>query len=233
MKQHTSLIAVASLATALLALGGCATTAPEMNRGDESRFSAVYPEYDPAAAASNGAIYSRTSATSLFEDYKARRVGDILTVLLAEETNAQKSNEASTSRDSNIDLLDPTILGRPVTSNGTPILNTEIESSQGFSGQGEAAQSNLLEGSITVTVANVMQNGNLIVQGEKWIRINRGQEYIQLRGIVRPVDISANNTVLSTQVGDADIAYGGTGEIARSSAQGWLTRFFGSALWPL
>ncbi|HKK03898.1 MAG TPA: flagellar basal body L-ring protein FlgH, partial [Gammaproteobacteria bacterium] len=101
-----------------------------------------------------------------------------------------------------------------------------------FDGEGDAAQSNQLEGSITVTVSEVLPNGNLVIQGEKWVKINQGQEYIRLRGIVRPVDIGPDNTVLSTQVADAQLAYGGTGVVAQSNSPGWLTRFFNSPLWP-
>jgi len=223
--------AVVAIGLAGIVLGGCAT-APEMSKGDSSRFSVSLPPYDADERVNDGSIYHAASVQSLVEDYKARRVGDVLTVLLAEETNAQKSTNAASSREANVSLLDPIVAGRAVTSGGTPILNTDIESSQGFTGQGEAGQSNLLEGSIAVTVAGVLPNGNLVVQGEKWIRINRGEEYIQLRGIVRPVDISADNSVLSTQVADAEIAYGGTGQVARSTAQGWLSRFFGGVLWP-
>src|SRR5690606_31799448 len=107
--------------------------------------------------------------------------------------------------------------------NGVPILNTDIGAEQSFEGAGDAAQSNLIEGSITVTVADVMPNGNLRVQGEKWIRINHGEEFIRLRGIVRPIDIGADNTVLSTQIADAELAYGGTGAVAHSSTPGWLS----------
>jgi len=217
-------------AAVLSMLGGCAT-APQMSKGDEARFSAALPQ-GTLEHTSNGAIYNAATSQTLFEDYKARRVGDILTVMLAEETNARKSAGASSSRNASVSLLDPVIAGRPVTRNGTPILNTELDSDQSFEGEGEAAQSNMLEGSITVTVADVLPNGNLVVQGEKWIRINHGEEYIRLRGIVRPVDISASNTVYSTQVADAELAYGGTGQVARSSAPGWLSRFFASPVWP-
>jgi flagellar L-ring protein precursor FlgH len=213
------------------ALAGCVTV-PELGRGDQPRFGATSP-IDPSTLPATGAIYQPALSLALFEDFKARRVGDILTVVLMEETNARKSADASTSREASAELIDPIIFGRPVTSGGTPILNTDISGSQSFSGEGEAAQSNMLEGSITVTVAEVLPNGNLIVQGEKWIRLNRGEEYLQLRGIVRPVDIGADNMVLSTQVADAELAYGGTGQVARASAQGWLSRFFGSILWPL
>ncbi len=83
-----------------------------------------------------------------------------------------------------------------------------------------------------MTVAEVLPNGNLRIQGEKWMRINQGQEYIRMRGIVRPVDIRADNSVFSTQVADAQLAYGGTGSVADSSSPGWLTRFFNSPAWP-
>lgn len=232
MKHFQAPIRASLLAGALaLALSACAAL-PEPGKGDQPRFATTSP-IDPSTLPANGAIYQLASSQSLFEDYKARRVGDILTVVLMEETNARKSADASSSREASAQLLDPILFGRPVTSNGTPILNTDITGSQNFTGEGEAAQSNMLEGSITVTVAGVLPNGNLIVQGEKWIRINRGEEFLQLRGIVRPVDISTQNTVLSTQVADAELAYGGTGQVARASSQGWLSRFFGSVLWPL
>jgi flagellar L-ring protein precursor FlgH len=222
-----SIATLASLAT----LTGCVTVV-EPGKGDEPRFSTTAP-IDPSTLPATGAIYQPSVALALFEDYKARRTGDILTVVLMEETNARKSADASSSRDASAQLLDPVIFGRPVTSDGVPILNTDVTGSQTFNGEGEAAQSNMLEGSITVTVAEVLPNGNLVVQGEKWIRINRGEEFLQLRGIVRPVDISTDNTVLSTQIADAELGYGGTGQVARASAQGWLSRFFGSVLWPL
>jgi flagellar L-ring protein precursor FlgH len=223
----------ASLLAAVLAvaLGGCAAL-PEPGKGDQPRFSAT-PPIDPSTMPATGSIYQPALSLTLFEDYKARRIGDILTVVLMEETNARKSADASSSREGSAQLLDPIIFGRPVTSGGTPILNTDVSGSQSFSGEGEAGQSNMLEGSITVTVAEVLPNGNLVVQGEKWIRLNRGEEFLQLRGIVRPVDISSSNAVLSTQIADAELAYGGTGQVARASSQGWLSRFFGSVLWPL
>lgn len=211
-------------------IAGCAS-APGSQPGPDWRSAAAAPPAD-AARANDGAIFQPASAQALFEDYKARRVGDVLTVVLSEQTNARKSVASSTSRDASVRLLDPLIAGRPVTRNGVPILNTDVTAGQSFEGQGDAEQSNLLEGSVTVSVTEVLPNGNLVVQGEKRIRINHGEEYIRLRGVVRPVDISATNSVLSTQVADAELAYGGTGPVARSSAPGWLSRFFGGALWP-
>lgn len=216
---------------ASLGLAACAG-APVNYKGGDERFTATPPVEAVSPRDNQGAIFHAASSQSLFQDYKARRVGDVLTVLLAERTNARKSAGASTAKESSVRLLNPTIAGRPVTRDGVPLLDTEIGGSRAFDGQGDAAQSNLLEGSITVTVAEVLPNGNLRVQGEKWMRINQGQEYIRLRGIVRPVDIRADNSVFSTQVADAQLAYGGTGTVADSSSPGWLTRFFNSPAWP-
>lgn len=224
-------LAIAALLAALLS-AGCATRPLPIERGDDRAYQAVEAQQPVPPEANHGAIFQAANASALFEDFKARRVGDILTVLLAERTNARKSANANTSKDSSLSLLAPTLLGRPVTRDGVPLLNNEVEMSRSFDGKGDAAQSNQLEGSITVTVAAVMPNGNLVIQGEKWVKINQGQEYIRLRGIVRPVDIRSDNTVLSTQVGDAQVAYGGTGTVAHASSPGWLTRFFNSPIWP-
>jgi flagellar L-ring protein precursor FlgH len=123
------------------------------------------------------------------------------------------------------------VLGKEIKLNGNPI-STSLQSANDFSGKADSEQSNKLRGSITVTVAQVLPNGNLIVQGEKWIAINQGDEYVRLRGIVRPVDIKADNTVVSTQVADAQIIYRGKGAPADSNAMGWLARCFLSPIWP-
>ena len=147
-------------------------------------------------------------------------------------TDAAKKAGTSTVKDTNVDIANPTLLGRAVTAGGVPLLRNSLSSTQDFQGEGDSSQSNKLEGSITVSVAQVLPGGNLLVQGEKWIRINQGDEYVRLRGIVRPVDIRPDNTVLSTQVGNAEISYGGTGQVANANTMGWLARFFISALWP-
>lgn len=214
------------------ALAGCASGPPPIARGDDGQFRAMQANGPVPAEHNHGAIFQAANATTLFEDFKARRVGDILTVRLAERTDARKSANTATSKDSSLEIADPLLAGRPVTASGIPILNNQVDMNRSFDGEGDAAQSNQLEGSITVTVSEVLPNGNLVIQGEKWVKINQGQEYIRLRGIVRPVDIGPDNTVLSTQVADAQLAYGGTGVVAQSNSPGWLTRFFNSPLWP-
>ncbi len=212
-------------------LSGCASVTP-VQRGDSPEFSAIKPPSPLPPEQNQGGIFQAGNERTLFEDYKARRVGDILQVLLMERTNARKSASASTSKDSSVEIADPVIFGRPITKDGRPILGASIGGSRSFDGSGDAAQSNQLDGTITVTVAEVLGNGNLVVQGEKWIGINQGKEYIRLRGIVRPVDIRADNTVLSTQLANTQVIYGGTGALADSSSQGWLTRFFNHPIWP-
>jgi flagellar L-ring protein precursor FlgH len=168
----------------------------------------------------------------LFENAVARRVGDTLTVRLNERTNASKSSSTSTSKSTNVDLPGPTIAGRPVTVNGTEILNTQIENSTSFDGEGDSSQSNRLEGDITVTVAQRLPNGNLLVRGQKWITINQGREYVRIQGIVRPIDIDPDNSISSLKVADAQIAYGGKGALNDAATPGLLARFFNAPWLP-
>ncbi|GAB0149145.1 MULTISPECIES: flagellar basal body L-ring protein FlgH [Marichromatium] len=222
-----------TLALISSALSGCASLDPP-RPGDSPEYQTVAPTTAAASAFNTGSIFQQGRAKTLFEDYKARRVGDILTVELAESTNAQKTAETSTSKDSgySMDLGSVSIAGRPVTAGGASLFAAESNAGRTFDGAGDSKQSNQLTGSITVTVAQVLPNGNLVVQGEKWLGINQGQEYVRLRGIVRPVDISATNTVQSTQVANAQIYYGGTGALADSNGPGWLTRIANSPLFP-
>jgi flagellar L-ring protein precursor FlgH len=179
-----------------------------------------------------GTIYNAAASFDLFMDLRARQVGDVLTVLLVERTNASKASSASAAKDSSVSTGPGTIFGRTPTHNGNPVLNTEITGSRSFDGQADASQSNRLDGSITVTVAGRLPNGNLLVRGEKLININQGEEFIRLQGIVRPVDIGPANTVPSTKVADAQISYSGRGTFADSNRPGWLSRFFNSPWFP-
>jgi len=218
---------------ALAGLVGCASIKPPQP-GDTPAYRPTPPAAPVAPEFNSGAIYQPALAQNLFEDYKARRVGDILTVILNESTNAEKSTEASTSKGSDyaFDMGNINVVGYPLIGGGAALLGAESTAERNFEGAGDAKQSNLLEGQITVTVAEVLPNGNLVVQGEKWLGINQGKEYVRLRGIVRPVDITAANTVQSTQIANAEVYYGGTGTLADSSAPGWLTRFFNSPIFP-
>lgn len=211
---------------ALLSLMGCVMSPHEPS------YSATLPEPLPEAAQANGAIYQAGHDVALFENAVARRVGDTLTIRLSERTNASKSSTTSTKKSTNIDMPGPIIGGRPVTANGVEILNTQVDNKTDFDGEGASTQSNRLEGDISVTVAQRLSNGNLLVRGQKWISINQGQEYVRIQGIVRPIDIEPDNSISSLKVADAMIAYGGKGPLASASSPGLLSRFFNLPFLP-
>lgn len=221
------------LLLAAVSLSACSTLVPP-KPGDSMEYRPAAPVTPIAPANNHGAIFQAVQGQGLFEDYKARRVGDLVTVLLAEKTNAKKSAETSTAKNSELsmELGSLSLGGRDVVPGGLSLLGASGTGERAFDGSGDSSQSNQLSGEITVTVAEVLPNGNLVVQGEKWLGINQGNEFVRLRGIIRPVDISATNTVKSTQVANAQLYYGGTGAIPDSNAQGWLSRFFNSPIWP-
>ncbi len=218
------------LATVLLmtVLAACAQ-APQR---DSQAWESQLPAQEQATGHNPGAIYQAGYGMSLFLDRRARQVGDVITVILSEKTDASKSSNTATAKDSNIAVSGVTLLGRGVTYQGTPILNNNVGSEQDFSGQGSSSQSNSLTGSITVTVSEVLRNGSLRVRGEKWVTINQGDEFIRIQGIVRPEDIAADNSVPSFKVADARITYSGKGALADANSMGWLGRLFQSVLSP-
>lgn len=195
-------------------------------------YAPVQPVAVPERTQANGSIYHASNNRFLFEDIKARRVGDLITVILEEKTNAAKKASTSTKKDSDINMPSPTVFGLPVTAGGNLILNNSVDSAATFSGEGDSSQSNSLSGNITVTVAQVLPNGNLVVRGEKLLTLNQGSEVVRISGIVRPVDVTPSNTIISTQIANARITYGGNGIVADSNKAGWATRFFNSAVWP-
>ncbi len=209
-------------------LAGCA--------GNEVRSPDVYqpslPQLPHAPPPTSGSLFQESTAMHLFEDRKAHRVGDIITVVLTERTESSKSAKTSTSRESSLDTGTPTLFGAPVTAGGNNVLAASLEAKQGFDGSGDAEQRNSLSGTISVTVADVLANGYLVVRGQKRLVLNQGEEYIQIAGIVRPEDVASDNTIPSTLLADAQISYTGTGTLADANTQGWMTRFFNSAWWP-
>ena len=228
-----------ALVTITAALTAC-NTAPVR----DPAFAPTWPSPPVGHSVSgNGAIYQSGQSTALFEDVRARRIGDILVVRLQESTNATKSSTTSTDKSQSSTLTNPTIFGStpsfdlpgiaPLASTSDNTLETSISSANEFEGGGDSAQSNSLSGDIAVTVADVLPNGNLYVRGEKRLSLNQGNEYVRIAGIVRPIDIQSDNSVLSTQIADATIAYSGDGALADSNRPGWLARFFNSAIFPL
>jgi flagellar L-ring protein FlgH len=224
---------------AILALSGCNSGAPKRDPEYAASMPAVRM---PADQQPTGTIYQAGYNMYLFEDIKARRIGDTLTIKLVEKTTATKSASSSFDRNTSTSIDNPTILGSspsfglpgvvPLASTDGNTLETNIGSDSTFEGKGDSAQNNSLTGDITVTVADVLPNGNLVVRGEKRVGINQGNEYVKISGIVRPLDIAADNTIASTKVADATIIYNGDGQTASANKAGWLTRFFTSVLSP-
>ena len=183
----------------------------------------------PPVPQANGSIFQTSVGyTPLTSGARATTVGDIITIVLVERTQATKSNSADTSRSGSFGLTPP---ATGVLSKLFSASDVAMGGNNGFTGKGAATQSNALSGEITVTIAQVYPNGTMLVKGEKALTLNRGDEFIQISGLVRQADISPDNRIASTRVADAKIIYKGKGEIANASRQGWLQRFF-SAISP-
>lgn len=211
------------LLAAVASLSAC-TVIPEQS---EPGYETVAPIALVPPAQNTGGLYQAGYDLVLFEDLRASRVGDIIQVLLVEQMDAAKTSKTEIDKDSKTNLPAPTLFGELMDD-----LGLSLDSSSEFEGEGKSNQSNHLSGSIAVTVAKVLPNGNLMVQGEKWIQINQGGEFIRIKGIVRPSDVSSDNIVLSTHVANARISYGGRGSLDDANTSGWLVRFFMSPLWP-
>jgi flagellar L-ring protein precursor FlgH len=183
--------------------------------------------------ANAGAIYQPdVGRLVLYEDRRARFVGDTITILIEENTSASKKSSGNASRTGSTGLTVPTVTGLPFKGfQSFQGMEIEASSKQSFSGKGDAASNNLFTGNVTVTVIEVLENGNLLVSGEKQVTINQGTEFVRFSGVVNPVYIQANNTVSSTRVADARLEYRGTGYISEAQTMGWLGRFFMS-VWP-
>ena len=211
------------LAAVLALLSGCAaidTVPPTAVHQPMS----VRPDGRAGMPPANGAIYQAALARPLFEDRRARHVGDIITINLVERNTATKSANTSATRESSMG-------GGITASSHLPLgglngLNIEAGVDSGFTGTGTARANNAFNGTITVTVIDVYPNGNLLVSGEKMLAINQGNEFIRFSGVIDPNTVTSANTVQSIQIADARIEYRGTGVIDQSNTMGWMQRFF-------
>ncbi len=223
-----------------VALSACVTPPP---KPDDPYYAPVLPRTPLPAAQSNGSIYQAGFETNLYDDRKAYRVGDIITITLSEKTQASKKAGSSIDKDSTTSLGLTSLFGGGVSVNNpdsglNPItgenlgLSASYSGSRATEGKSDADQSNSLSGSVTVTVAEVLPNGILAVRGEKWMTLNTGDELVRIAGLIRADDIATDNTVSSTRVANARITYSGTGAFADASQPGWFDRFFTSPLFP-
>lgn len=210
---------------ALVLVAGCSTV-PPTNVHQPMTMRPV-PRLDTAPG--NGSIYQATNSRPLFDDRRARFVGDTITVKITESTSAStKSNDKLDRSNSNSGSLSGMagLTGKAL--NGLAGYSTT--SANAFSGKGEAANNNVFTGNITVTVIDVYPNGNLLVSGEKQLAIGHEQEFVRVSGVVNPSFVDASNSVASSNIADARIEYKSSGQVSDGLVMGWLARFFLTAM---
>ncbi|MCE9683064.1 flagellar basal body L-ring protein FlgH [Halomonas alkalisoli] len=216
----TSSLLLVLLALAVLVLGGCAQVPRASVVGEQEQIAIM----EPPPRLANGSIYqAHRGSQPLFEDRRPRMVGDILTIVLDEEVSASKNSQSNMNRNgsANLNLAElPDALERLAE------YGFDLSGSSTFNGGGGSQANNSFTGTITVSVLEVMHNGNLRVRGEKQIAINQGVEFIRFAGVVNPRTITGQNTVPSTAVADARIEYVGNGYINEAQYMGWMQRFF-------
>lgn len=221
------------LLSLILLLSGCANNPPpSIVQQPMSVRPAPLSNVD---APSDGSIFNaNTNAKrmALFEDRRSTRIGDILTVVIDEKIATEAKADTTSSRNGSF-----TAKGS-VDANGIPLFPNKLEQIMGVNastsnvlantGTGTTSSSNTFSGTITVTVVDVLPNGNLLVSGEKQIAINSDTEFLRFSGVVNPDDIRGGNNVSSLKVADARLEHRGAGAIARAQEPGWLHRFFQS-----
>jgi flagellar L-ring protein precursor FlgH len=219
------------LTAAALLLAGCAASPT-----DKMALQKLEPLSIPAqpqsmnAHPANGAIWQDGTNVALFEDSRAHRVGDLITILIAENANASKSTNTTIAKSDTVSAGLSSLFGvQPTLGAYSPSLGAT--SAQKFGGNGATTQSNTFTTTLQATVVQVMSNGNLELSGQKEVMLNGGHEFIRVVGVVRAADVTPQNTVSSTQIADARVEYSGNGSVYDAAKVPWLTKFFLS-LWP-
>lgn len=208
-------------AAVIVLLGGCASRAPVVQEDD-----APVPVARTTARGVSGGVFSN-DALSLTSDARAYRVGDVVTVILQETTQASKRAGTSFSKESSVGVTPLGVLGKTFAKTGV-----DVAAERGFSGDSTSTQQNALSGALTVIVQEVLPNGLLRVAGEKNMVLNQGEEFVRLKGYVRAADVDADNRVSSLRVANARIAYSAKGVLADANQAGWLMKFFTGPLMP-
>lgn len=218
----------------ITALSGCMVLTPSPSPGTNPDYAPTYPTPpDPKDSRYvQGAIYNADTALPLFETPRARHVGDILTVILTERTDAQKQVITKSKKEDTATIANAAFLGRPISLGSGYSADFSLSAKRKFDGDSQSVQNNRLVGNISVTVSRVLSNGNMLIQGEKWVKINQGNEFIQLSGVIRPQDIRPDNTIISEKVANARISYGGTGQANNTNVQGWFSKILWSPFYP-
>ena len=196
---------------------------------NDPKWAPIEPQAKPDHyVAASGSLFSAENSRDLYDDARPRGLGDIITVMLDESTSATKNATADLSKQNDA-ILDPVTMGGEELVVDNSSLSYGLNNANNFSGSSAANQSNNLSGTITVEVVDVLNNGNLVIRGEKWLTLNTGNEYIRLSGVIRPDDIGAENMIASNRISNARIEYSGTGSSKDTQEPGLLARFFNSS----
>jgi flagellar L-ring protein precursor FlgH len=219
--------------TAMLMVGvtGCVlfgcTTRHAKPIADDPYYAPIQPNIDSGFVTPTGSIYKTANSHGLYTDIRAHKVGDIITIKLQEQTSASKSAANDLTKENALSTAPLSLFNKELAR-----LNMNYNDKFELARASDADQSNSLMGDITVNVMKVLNNGNLVIRGEKWITINNGEEFIRITGMIRPQDIETDNTITSLRVANARIQYSGTGAFANNQKPGWLSKFFYSDWWP-
>ena len=220
----------------LVIVGSCSACATKPPLEENMDFAPIRPLEPQANALPTGSILGNNMHMSLFQGQRQWRVGDVITIVLNEAPQASRNSSLITERKASNDALSSSWTNSLLSPNGFwGDVRGDINLNQaeiGSEGVGTAAQANALSGVITAMVAEVMPNGNLIVEGRKQLSLTEGAEFIQVRGVVRTRDIQPDNTISSVRMAQAQISYRGTGNLAESTQPGWITQLL-FKYWPL
>lgn len=215
--RRLPLLAATVIAASALAAG------PALAKKPPQGFAPTLPAVAPPAPPASGSIFNVNAGyAALVEGNRAKMVGDMLTIVLVEQTTTSKTVGTKTDRSGNASITPPS--EGPLAFASPEALKAASQSS--FKGAGNTTQTNSLAGEVGVTIVEVRPNGTALVRGEKRMLLSQGNEWVQFSGIVRLADVDAQNRVRSNQVADARIEYTGNGSIQRAGREGWLSRVF-------
>ncbi|MFQ5508839.1 MAG: flagellar basal body L-ring protein FlgH [Leptospirillia bacterium] len=220
MMKSAHSAAISAMALSLL-LSGCAhSVMPVLHQGEMARKSQQVAPL-PQTVYEKGSLWSTNQVGSLFEDTRARRVGDLVMVRVVENASGSKDASTDTGRTSDLSTAVGAFFTSPVAGR-----NIDVGTSNEFSGSGSTDRSGSLSALVAAVVVELLPNGNLVIEGNREIQVNHETQVIRLSGVVRPVDITTDNVVLSSRIADAQISYTGVGVIDEKQRPGWFTRVF-------
>jgi len=243
--MKTTLMAFLTALAALAALGGCAERIQQPVSVANQEAALMNPPveaFPEPAVRTEGSLFSEDSI-NLFADAKARRVGDIVTINIVENSRATKNSNTSLGRQNSVRADTNALMGYENPNNVPliggvfnalnyqPHIGVDAGYNSSFSGSGSTNRTENMNARISARIIQVLPNGNLVLRGTQEILVNNERQYITVQGVVRPHDITTDNTVLSTYIADARIDYTGQGDISRKQREGWLSRFF-DTIWP-